>query len=218
MSIEHNIRKLQKELIIYPEAHLIAVGKTFPATSIIEAARCGITHIGENYLQEAEEKQAACKHYSLTWHFLGAIQRNKTDKIAALFDWVHGIDRVIIAKRLSQARKDSPKPLNCFLQINIDNEPSKFGVGAIDAIAIAGDISTLAHINLCGLMAIPSPKDNQYDTFCKVTQLQHEIIASGVKLDSLSMGMSNDYSQALKAGATHIRIGTGIFGMRSKKG
>lgn len=216
MSIAENTRHIRQTIAHAPQVTLIAVAKTFTAAAVREAAGCGIRHIGENFLQEASAKIADCRQLPLVWHYLGAIQRNKTEKIATLFDWVHGVDRLIIAQRLSQARAGQANPINIFLQVNIDGEASKSGVSVQDALPLAQEIAALKNLRLRGLMAIPSPKPNaeQLATFRQVAALQQTIVQSGVGLDCLSMGMSGDYLAAVQAGATHIRIGTGIFGER----
>ena len=218
MSVADNVRRLRAEMeALSPSSVLIAVAKTFPAEAVREAAEAGIGDIGENYLQEAEAKIADCADLRLNWHFIGAIQRNKTAKIAELFDWVHGVDRLIIAERLSASRSGK-SPLNCFLQVNIDDEPGKAGVNPAEAPALAGRLAELPNLRLRGLMVLPEARaefDRQYECFARVKSLQNCIRQAGVELDCLSMGMSGDYPAALQAGATHIRIGTAIFGSRN---
>ena len=216
--VASNVQKLQAELS-ETAATVIAVAKTFSAQQVREAANAGIRHFGENYLQEAETKITATADLPLIWHFIGAIQSNKIARIAALFDWVHGVDRLSIGQRLSAARANKT-PINIFLQINIDNEANKAGVSAANAPALAYELAKLPNVRLRGLMAIPAATNNtqrQYNAFCKVADLQKIIIKDGKTLDCLSLGMSADYQQALRAGATHIRVGTAIFGKRERK-
>lgn len=217
--IKHNIELLQKQLAQTPAVSVVAVAKTFPAAAVAEAAAAGLTHFGESYLQEAEQKIAACAELPLVWHFVGAIQGNKTTRIAALFDWVHGVDRLSTARRLSAARAGRP-PLNIFLQVNIDEEPTKAGIAAQDAASVAAAIGALPNLHLRGLMALPTAtKDaaRTADAFRRVADLQKTLVGGGIPLDCLSLGMSGDFPLALAVGATHIRLGTAIFGARPAK-
>lgn len=200
---------------------VIVVAKTFPAAMVKEAAAAGATDVGENYLQEAAEKIAACAGLPLTWHFIGGIQKNKTSRIARLFDWAHGVDRLSIAERLAAAR-DGMTPLNVCLQVNISDEKNKNGVNANDAAALAAQVAALPNLRLRGLMAIPAEEtdpDKQLAVFRRLADLKNAIRLPPPlpPLDVLSMGMSQDYQQAVRAGATHIRLGTAIFGHREKK-
>ena len=224
-TIADNYQTIRRQLAQWQatDTTIIAVAKTFPAAAVRAAAAAGVTDIGENYLQEAEEKIAACADLALVWHFIGAVQKNKTARIARLFNWVHGVDRASVAARLSAAREGMP-PLSVCLQVNISNEKAKAGVTAANATALAQDIAAMPNLRLRGLMAIPAEEkdeDKQFAVFRQVSALQHELRQNvndeqGL-LDVLSMGMSGDYRQAVRAGATHIRLGSAIFGKREKK-
>lgn len=198
---------------------LIAASKTQPSEKIEQAAKAGITHFGENYLQESIKKIQVLQHLNVCWHFIGAIQSNKTDSIAEHFDWVHTIDRLKIARRLSEHRARHSFELNVLVQVNIDDEPQKSGVSMQDLPLLANQIELLPNLKLRGLMAIPKPRESaleQQKVFGRVTachkQLSSEI---GPHFDSLSMGMSADLEAAIQSGATHVRIGSDLFGPRS---
>jgi pyridoxal phosphate enzyme (YggS family) len=198
---------------------LIAVSKTKPAEAIQAAAACGLQHFGENYLQEALEKIETLHELDLTWHFIGPIQSNKTRPIAEHFDWVHSVDRLKIAQRLSDQRPAHLVPLNICLQVNISNEDTKSGVSAEQAPELASAIATLPNIRLRGLMAIPKPSDDpaeQAASFEKVVTLFNTLRHTNPELDTLSMGMSQDLETAIAAGSTMVRIGTDIFGARNR--
>lgn len=198
--------------------HLLAVSKTRPADDIRALYTCGQRDFGENYLQEALQKMAQLDDLDICWHFIGPVQSNKTQAIAENFDWVHSVDRLKIARRLSEQRPAQLGPLNICLQINISNEASKSGASPEEAVEIARDINALAHINLRGLMAIPAPTDtsaSQRLPFHQLMTLKNEVNAqTDMQLDSLSMGMSSDMEAAIAEGATWVRIGTDIFGAR----
>ena len=196
---------------------LIAVSKTRPASAIRSAWSCGLRHFGESYVQEAVDKIVQLHDCPIVWHFIGPIQANKTRQIAQHFDWVHSVDRIKIAERLSEQRPAELAPLNICIQINISNESSKSGIGIEALQALAAAIVELPRIRLRGLMAIPAPssdKNEQYQAFNAVAEVQQWLISQGFALDALSMGMSDDMEMAIKAGATHVRIGTAIFGHR----
>jgi PLP dependent protein len=198
---------------------LLAVSKTFDAAAVRECAAAGQHAFGENYLQEALGKIEALRAIALEWHFIGPIQSNKTRPIAENFAWVHSIERERIALRLNEARPPALAPLNVCLQVNVSGEASKSGVAPGEAVALALSIATLPRLRLRGLMAIPEPTpDTQLrrQRFATLRQLQHEIIAHGCPLDTLSMGMSDDLEDAVDEGATMVRIGTAIFGARQK--
>ncbi|MAA75075.1 MAG: YggS family pyridoxal phosphate-dependent enzyme [Salinisphaeraceae bacterium] len=197
---------------------LMAVSKTRPADAVRAAAAAGQRDFGENYLQEALEKISALRGEPLVWHFIGPIQSNKTRDIASHFDWVHSVDRLKIARRLSSQRPEDRPPLNICLQVNISGEASKSGVAPAEAAALAGEIARLPGLRLRGLMAIPEPDSATPGApFAALRELQAEIArglgASG-ELDTLSMGMSDDFPAAIAEGATIVRIGTAIFGPR----
>ncbi|MFO1417758.1 MAG: YggS family pyridoxal phosphate-dependent enzyme [Methylotetracoccus sp.] len=199
---------------------LIAVSKTFPATAVAEAHRAGLRHFGESYAQEALSKRAEFDAPDIVWHFIGPIQSNKTRPIAAHFDWVHGIDRLRIASRLSEQRPVEMPPLNACIQVNISGEASKSGVSLADLPTLAAEIVGLARLRLRGLMAIPAPgldDDEQRRAFRKVRDALLSLRESGLDgLDTLSMGMSDDLEAAVGEGATMVRIGTAIFGSRAR--
>ena len=193
---------------------LLAVSKTKPAAAVREAYAAGIVEFGENYLQEALEKQADLTDLPLSWHFIGPIQSNKTRAIAEHFAWVHSVDRLKIAQRLSEQRPTGLPPLNICIQVNVSGEASKSGCTAADLPALAQAISALPNLRLRGLMAIPEPTDDraaQDAAFATVRQLQHDL---NLPLDTLSMGMSHDLEAAIAQGATWVRIGTALFGAR----
>ncbi|KJK08879.1 MULTISPECIES: YggS family pyridoxal phosphate-dependent enzyme [Pseudomonas] len=193
---------------------LLAVSKTKPATAVREAFAAGVLDVGENYLQEALNKQAELSDLPLTWHFIGPIQSNKTRAIAEHFDWVHSVDRLKIAQRLSEQRPEGLTPLNICLQVNVSGEASKSGCTPEALPALASAIAALPRLKLRGLMAIPEPTDDrvaQEAAFAQVRQLQDSL---GLDLDTLSMGMSHDLEAAIAQGATWVRIGTALFGAR----
>lgn len=197
---------------------LLAVSKTKPVSAIREAAAAGQTHFGENYLQEALDKISALSDLDLVWHFIGPIQSNKTHDIAASFDWVHSVDRMKIARRLSDQRPDTLPRLNICLQINIDNEPSKSGITPAQLPQLAAEVARLPRLQLRGLMVIPAPVSNveqQRKAFHQLSALLQALNKSGFDLDTLSMGMSSDMEAAIAEGATIVRIGTDIFGTRN---
>lgn len=197
------------------EVRLLAVSKTQPAGAIREASDAGQRDFGENYLQEALEKQADLRDLSLTWHFIGPIQSNKTKLIAEHFDWVHSVDRLKIAQRLSDQRPPELAPLNVCLQVNVSGEASKSGCEPLDVPELAQAIIALPRLRLRGLMAIPEPTDDpaeQRAAFARLRQLQSEL---NLDLDTLSMGMSQDLEAAIAEGATWVRIGTALFGARA---
>ena len=193
---------------------LLAVSKTKPAEAVREAHAAGIQDFGENYLQEALEKQTQLADLPLSWHFIGPIQSNKTRPIAEHFDWVHSVDRLKIAQRLSEQRPAGMAPLNICIQVNVSGEASKSGCTAADLPALAAAIAALPNLRLRGLMAIPEPTEDraaQDSAFATVRRLQEDL---NLPLDTLSMGMSHDLESAVAQGATWVRIGTALFGAR----
>ncbi|AYF89077.1 YggS family pyridoxal phosphate-dependent enzyme [Pseudomonas sp. DY-1] len=193
---------------------LLAVSKTKPAAAIRDAFASGIVDFGENYLQEALTKQIELADLPLTWHFIGPIQSNKTKSIAEHFHWVHSVDRLKIAERLSAQRPAGMPPLNICLQVNVSGEASKSGCTPEELPALAVAVSDLPNLRLRGLMAIPEPTDDlaeQHAAFARLRQLQAALNPS---LDTLSMGMSHDLEAAIAEGATWVRIGTALFGAR----
>ncbi|MCO1622907.1 YggS family pyridoxal phosphate-dependent enzyme [Pseudomonas putida] len=193
---------------------LLAVSKTKPASAIREIHAAGVRDFGENYLQEALTKQQALSDLPLIWHFIGPIQSNKTKAIAEHFDWVHSVDRLKIAQRLSEQRPAGLGPLNICLQVNVSGEDSKSGCAPADLPALAAAVAALPNLRLRGLMAIPEPTEDratQEAAFASLRKLQEGL---GFGLDTLSMGMSHDLEAAIAQGATWVRIGTALFGAR----
>ncbi len=193
---------------------LLAVSKTKPASAIREIHAAGVRDVGENYLQEALAKQQELADLPLIWHFIGPIQSNKTKAIAEHFDWVHSVDRLKIAQRLSEQRPAGLPPLNICLQVNVSGEDSKSGCAPADLPGLAHAVAALPNLRLRGLMAIPEPTDDraaQETAFATVRQLRDDL---GLGLDTLSMGMSHDLEAAITQGATWVRIGTALFGAR----
>ncbi|CAI8788243.1 MULTISPECIES: YggS family pyridoxal phosphate-dependent enzyme [Pseudomonas] len=193
---------------------LLAVSKTKPAQDLREAYAAGLRDFGENYLQEALGKQLELADLPLIWHFIGPIQSNKTRAIAEHFDWVHSVDRLKIAQRLSEQRPADLPPLNICIQVNVSGEASKSGCTPADLPALANAISNLPRLKLRGLMAIPEPTEDraaQDASFAAVQSLQASL---NLPLDTLSMGMSHDLESAIAQGATWVRIGTALFGAR----
>ena len=194
--------------------HLLAVSKTKPAGALREAHAAGIRDFGENYLQEARAKQLELADLPLCWHFIGPIQSNKTRDIAEHFAWVHSVDRLKIAQRLSEQRPADLPPLNICIQVNVSGEASKSGCTPADLPALAAAISALPRLKLRGLMAIPEPTEDRAEqdaAFAAVRTLQERL---NMGLDTLSMGMSHDLESAIAQGATWVRIGTALFGAR----
>ena len=196
---------------------LVAVSKTRSADEVRAVASLGQRDFGENQVQEAVDKIRLLADIALSWHFIGTIQSNKCRDIAANFDWVHSVDRFKIARRLSQMRPQSRGPLNLFLQVNLQEEQTKSGVTADNLEDLANNVLTLPYIRLCGLMAIPKPTtdfDTQRRVFRQLVELQDHLRSKGLPLNSLSIGMTDDMDAAIAEGATHVRIGTAIFGSR----
>jgi hypothetical protein len=198
----------------YAAIGLLAVSKTKPAAAVRQAHAAGLTDFGENYLQEALDKQAELSDLPLSWHFIGPIQSNKTRPIAEHFAWVHSVDRLKVAERLSAQRPAQLPPLNICLQVNVSGEASKSGCTPEQLPALAQAVSQLPNLKLRGLMTIPQPTDDlatQHAAFARLRQLQDSL---NLDLDTLSMGMSHDLEAAIAEGATWVRIGTALFGAR----
>lgn len=196
---------------------LLAVSKTQPAAAVAAMAAAGQTCFGENYVREALDKMAELTALALEWHFIGPIQTNKTRPIAERFAWVHSVDRLKIAERLSAQRPESLPPLNVCLQVNIDREPTKHGLDPMEVGEIAIAVVALPRLRLRGLMAIPAPAADfaaQRQAFARLRILQEQLAAAGLALDTLSMGMSDDLEAAIAEGATLVRVGTALFGPR----
>jgi pyridoxal phosphate enzyme (YggS family) len=181
------------------------------------AATAGVTNFGENYLQEALPKLNQLADLALTWHFIGAIQSNKTRDIAERFDWAHSVDRIHVARRLAGQRPFHAPPLNVCLQVELVPEPNKSGVKPAELTSLAHAVAELPGLRLRGLMCVPPPQPNvdaERAVFAQLRGLLEELNAGGLKLDTLSMGMSGDFESAIAEGATLVRIGTAIFGSR----
>lgn len=198
-------------------AWLLVVSKTFSAEAIRAAWQAGQLCFGESYLQEALAKIADLQDLPLEWHFIGPIQSNKTQAVAAHFSWVHSVDRAKIADRLAAARPDALPPLQVCIEVNISGEASKGGVMPQDALALARHIQTLPRLQLRGLMTIPAPTCDARPQFGQLRALLQQLNASGCNLDTLSMGMSDDLESAILEGATIVRVGSAIFGARASK-
>jgi pyridoxal phosphate enzyme (YggS family) len=198
---------------------LLAVSKTFPAGHIAEAFAAGQAAFGENHVQEAVEKITVLAAHPLEWHFIGPIQSNKTRLIAQHFNWVHSVEREKIAERLNAARPEGAAPLNVCIQVNVSGEATKSGVAPGEEAALADAIARLPRLKLRGLMAIPEPTTDvalQRRRFALLRQLKDGLRARGHALDTLSMGMTDDFEAAILEGATIVRVGTAIFGPRKK--
>jgi len=201
------------------EVALLAVSKTFPDGAVREAFEAGQRAFGENYVQEGVAKVAALADLreQIVWHFIGPLQSNKTRLVAEHFDWVHAIDRLRVAERLSAQRPAGMTPLQVCIQVNISGEASKSGVVPAETLALARAVAALPNLRLRGLMAIPEPEADpaaQRQPFAAMRALLDQLRAAGLALDTLSMGMSADMDAAIAEGATLVRIGTAIFGAR----
>ncbi len=199
---------------------LLAVSKTRPAGDILALYQLGQRRFGENYLQEALEKMAQLASYDIEWHFIGPIQSNKTRDIASHFSWVHSVDRLKIARRLSEQRPAKLPPLNICLQVNVSGEASKSGCSLDELPQLAAEVAKLPQLKLRGLMTIPAPSSDteaQLRPFHTLRKALEELNSNGLQLDTLSMGMSADLSAAIAEGATLVRIGTALFGPRAVK-
>lgn len=200
---------------------LLAVSKGFSAVAVREAYQAGQRAIGESYIQEALDKIGLLPDLPLEWHFIGPIQSNKTRAIATHFAWAHSVDRLKIAERLSAQRPASLPPLNVCIQVNVSEEDSKSGVAPSGLVELAQAVASLPQLKLRGLMAIPAPVEGleaQRVPFAKLRELMQQINTQGLALDTLSMGMSHDFSAAILEGATIVRVGTAIFGERNYGG
>ncbi len=199
---------------------LLCVSKTQPAAAIRAAHALGERHFGENYVQEALDKMNALADLQPPpiWHLIGPLQANKTRVVAEAFDWVHSVDRLRIAERLSNQRPPERAPLQICLQVNISGEDSKHGVSPRDCLDLARAVSTLPRLRLRGLMAIPAPAadfESQREAHRRLADLMQELNRQGLQLDTLSMGMSADLEAAVAEGANWLRIGTALFGART---
>ncbi len=229
MSISENLQVVQHRIATSAQAAgrdpssiaLLAVSKTFDAQAVLTAAQAGQRAFGENYVQEAIDKISATRELNpdlqLEWHFIGPIQSNKTRQIAEHFDWVHSVDRLKIAQRLSEQRPADMAPLQICLQVNVSGEATKSGLEPDALLELARVVNTLPNLRLRGLMAIPEPTEDveqQRAAFAKLRLMQNDLQAVSIQTDTLSMGMSADMDAAIAEGATIVRIGTAIFGGR----
>ena len=229
MSISENLQLVQHRIANSAQAAdrdpasiiLLAVSKTFDVQAVWAAAQAGQRAFGENYVQEAIDKISATRELNpdlqLEWHFIGPIQSNKTRQIAEHFDWVHSVDRLKIAQRLSEQRPADMPPLQICLQVNVSGEATKSGLEPDALLELARAVVLLPNIRLRGLMAIPEPTEDveqQRAAFAKLRFMQNDLQAVGIHTDTLSMGMSADMDAAIAEGATIVRIGTAIFGVR----
>ena len=199
------------------DVRLLAVSKTFPQQAVRDCFRAGQTCFAESYVQEALDKIAALHDLPVEWHYIGPIQSNKTRAIAEHFAWVHSVDRLKIAERLSSQRPTHLPPLQVCLQVNISGEDSKSGVLPDHLIVLAQEVTKLPGLKLRGLMTIPAPCDDaaaQRLPFAQLHELLNLLNLQGLHLDTLSMGMSHDFVAAIAEGATMVRIGSAIFGER----
>lgn len=215
--LQSRLRSLENQYRRPPgSVNLLAVSKTWPVESIEQAYQAGQRAFGENYLQEAENKISALSSRDIEWHFIGPVQSNKTRAIAGQFHWCHSVDRLKTARRLSAAA-DKNHPLNICVQINISGESSKSGIDEKDAATLCEQIMELPGLKLRGLMTMPAPADKleeQRQPFRRLRRLLESLNATGLSLDTLSMGTSHDIEAAVAEGATIIRVGTAIFGPR----
>lgn len=229
MSISENLQLVQHRITTSAQAVgrdpasicLLAVSKTFDAQAVLTAAQAGQRAFGENYVQEAIDKIATIRSLKsdlqLEWHFIGPLQSNKTRQIAEHCDWVHSVDRLKIAQRLSEQRPAGMPPLQICLQVNVSGEATKSGIEPEALLELARAVVELPNIRLRGLMAIPEPTEDvqqQRAAFAKLRMMQQDLLAAGIPTDTLSMGMSSDMDAAIAEGATIVRIGTAIFGVR----
>ena len=225
--VTENFRKIQDLLVkaalsagrAPDTVRLLAASKTQSPETVLEAADCGQRDFGENFAREGIEKMAATGRDDLIWHFIGHLQSNKTRLVAEHFAWVHTVDRLKIAERLSRQRPFYADPLNICIEVNIDNEADKSGVAAEEALQLAEAVAGLPKLCLRGLMCIPAIRgsvDDQRQPFARLRGLAANLRTSGIDTDTLSMGMTGDFVAAIYEGATIVRIGTALFGPRGK--
>jgi len=217
-NVVERIRKAETAARRKPgSVQLIAVGKLHPASAIRQLASCGQKTFAENFIQEAIHKQDQLSDLGLDWHFIGSIQSNKTRLLANHFSWVHSVDRLKIIERLNRQRSDKLAPLNICLQLNLQAERTKSGLSETGAFELLEKTAQLDNINVRGFMIVPKPTSNpeqQRVIFAKVRSLLEQANDQGHSVDVLSMGMTDDLEQAITEGATHVRIGTALFGVR----
>ena len=201
---------------------LMAVSKTVAPERIRQALDAGVTLLGENYVQEAREKIPAIGHVA-EWHMIGHLQTNKVKYVVNLFDWIHSVDRLELARELDKRAGQNNRRLNVLIEVNVSGEESKSGIEATQALELVRQVSLLPHINLCGLMTMPPYSDNPENSrpyFQALRKLRDDISAAdipGIRMDELSMGMTDDFEVAIEEGATIIRVGRAIFGNRMNK-
>jgi pyridoxal phosphate enzyme (YggS family) len=202
------------------EVRLLAASKRQAVSAVLEAARAGQRDFGENVVQEGVNKMRATGRDDLLWHFIGHLQTNKTRLVAENFAWVHTVDRLKIAERLSTQRSQGHPPLNICIQVNIDNERTKAGIEIALLPDLATAVAELPNLRLRGLMCLPAVRysfEQQREPFRRLRELKESLNASGLNLDTLSMGMSGDFAAAIHEGATIVRLGTALFGERDKQ-
>ncbi len=219
-AIRARIDAARREAGLGSAVDLLAVAKTWPASAVREAAAAGQQAFGENYVQEGVEKVQALRDLALQWHFIGPLQSNKTRAVAEHFDWVHTIDRLRIAQRLSEQRPAALAPLQLCIQVNVSGEASKSGVSPQSVHELAHAVAALPRLRLRGLMCIPEATEDAAllrSRFAQLRQLRDALNAEGLALDTLSMGMSHDFETAIAEGASMVRVGTAIFGGRPPK-
>jgi pyridoxal phosphate enzyme (YggS family) len=227
IGVTENFRKIQDLLAIAArnagrlpgEVRVLAASKRQTVSAVLEAAQAGLRDFGENIVQEGVEKMTAAGRKDLVWHFIGQLQSNKTRVVAENFSWVHTVDRLKIAERLSDQRPAGLQPLCVCIQVNIDDEASKGGTSVEELPALATAIARLPNIRLRGLMCLPAIRrdfESQRQPFARLRKLKESLNDSGLDLDTLSMGMSADFAAAIHEGATMVRIGTALFGERSR--
>jgi PLP dependent protein len=225
IAVTENFRKIQDLLAQATVAAgrdrtsvtLVAVSKTHPAALVREAVSAGQRHFGENFVQEALDKIAEVGRGDLAWHFIGQLQSNKTKPVAENFQWVHTVDRLKIARRLSRQRPYYAGDLNVCIEVNVDDEPGKGGVSPGEVLSLAKEIAGLPRLALRGLMCIPAVRagfEAQREPFRHLREVSESLAGSGIMTDTLSMGMTADFVAAVHEGATIVRIGTALFGER----
>ncbi|WP_051207985.1 YggS family pyridoxal phosphate-dependent enzyme [Saccharospirillum impatiens] len=199
---------------------LVAVSKTWPLADLQSAVAAGVTDLGENYVQEAVDKVNQWQGPAPVWHFIGPLQSNKTRPIAELFDWVHSVDRLKIARRLSEQRPSDKGPLSVCIQVNISNDPAKAGVAPAEVEGLLADMAGLDNLTVAGLMAIPAldlDDTTLRQQYSELKTLRDTLITTYPDCKALSMGMSGDFELAIECGATHVRVGSALFGQRTSQ-
>ncbi|MBL4820051.1 MAG: YggS family pyridoxal phosphate-dependent enzyme [Gammaproteobacteria bacterium] len=224
-TIAENIQQIIEQIHEFEQSYnrpegsvtLLAVSKKQPIDKILQAHKAGIRDFGENYLQEAEEKISQLVDLDINWHFIGPIQSNKTRAIADLFQWVHSVDRLKIARRLSDQRNSLLPPLNVCIQVNLSGEETKSGISIDEVENLCNEVAKLPNLHLRGLMTIPAPTEDftgQRQLFSALAVTFNNLVPRFPGFDTLSMGMSGDFKAAIAEGSTVVRIGTALFGPR----